>query len=47
MVVRQAEADVYTVMLVLSLVALILGSVLLALEVKAIDPSVKVFFGLF
>jgi len=47
MFVRKAEADVYTVMLALSLAALILGSVLLALEVKAIDPSVKVFFGLF
>ena len=47
MLVRKAEADVYTVMLVLSLVALILGSVMLALEVKAIDPDVKVFFGLF
>jgi hypothetical protein len=47
MLVRKAEADVYTVMLVLSLVALILGSVMLAFEVKAIDPSVKVFFGLF
>ncbi len=45
--VRRAEADVYTVMLVLSLVALILGSVMLAFEVKAIDPTVKVFFGLF
>lgn len=47
MFVRKAEADIYTVMLVISLVALIIGSVLMALEAKAIDPTTKSFFGLF
>ena len=47
MFVRKAEADVYTVMLALSLVALILGSVMLALEVLAINPDALTFLGLF
>jgi len=45
--VRKPEADVYTVMLALSLVALILGCIFLGIEVKSIDPGVKLFLGLF